>query len=132
MALQALGMVARFLLSKGTREAVVKFGRAAVDKAKKEIAKRSRTIDEKAAQAARAEGRNPLSSKGHPATQKAMQEGRSKAGRQRRLEGKPSKGTRNPPNPEQGLLEEVPLRFAKGGGIDGKAIKGLTKGSRRR
>ena len=131
MALPALGIVARLLLSKGTREAVKKYGRAAVDKAKKEIAKRSRTIDEKVAQSARAEGRKPLSSKGHPATQKAMQEGRSKAGRQRRLESERPKGTRNP-DPEQGLLEEVPLRFAKGGGIDGKAIKGLTKGSRRR
>jgi len=29
------------------------------------------------------------------------------------------------------IREEVPLKFAKGGSIDGKAIKGLTKGSRR-
>ena len=129
MALPALGMVARFLLSKGTREAVVKFGRAAVDRAKKEIAKRSRTMDDAAREANRKAGHHSLA---RPEVQRSAQESIKRNTRQRKLESERPKGTRNPPNPEQGLLEEVPLRFAKGGGIDGKAIKGLTKGSRRR
>ena len=48
MALPVLGVVARLLLSSGTREAIKKYGQAAVARARAEIAKReaaaSRTI----------------------------------------------------------------------------------------
>jgi hypothetical protein len=79
MALPALGIVARLLLSKGTREAVKKYGRAAVDKAKKELDKRNVAIDKKAAKVARAEGRTPSRIK--------EQAARHEAGKQRSREG---------------------------------------------
>jgi hypothetical protein len=48
MALPALGVAARLLASKGTREAVKKYGTKAVDEAKKQIAKRQTAIDKSA------------------------------------------------------------------------------------
>ena len=45
MALPLLGVAARFLASKGVREAVKKYGTKAVDEAKKQIAKRQAAID---------------------------------------------------------------------------------------
>ena len=48
MPLPALGVAARLLASKGTREAVKKYGTKAVDEAKKQIAKRKAAIDKSA------------------------------------------------------------------------------------
>jgi len=48
MALPILGVAARLLASKGSREAIKKYGTKAVDAAKKEIAKRSAAIDKAA------------------------------------------------------------------------------------
>ena len=48
MPLPALGVAARLLASKGTREAVKKYGTKAVDEAKKQIAKRQAAIDKSA------------------------------------------------------------------------------------
>lgn len=51
MALPVLGAAAKFLASNGTRAAVAKYGKQAVDAAKKEIAKRDSAISSSAKQA---------------------------------------------------------------------------------
>jgi hypothetical protein len=51
MPLPALGVAARLLASKGTREAVKKYGTKAIDEAKKQIAKREAAVSKSASKA---------------------------------------------------------------------------------
>ena len=50
-ALPVLGAAAKFLLANGARAATMKFGKAAVDKAKDQIKKRDSAISDKASAA---------------------------------------------------------------------------------
>mgnify|MGYP006406599593 FL=1 len=117
-----LGVVARLLLSSGSREAAKKYGQAAVTKAREELAKYQSALSRRAAAATRAEGH---SAAGQAARQEGLREG-TRRGLATRLDR--SRSGRDLPQ----IREEVPLKFAKGGSIDGKAIKGLTRGSRRK
>jgi len=126
MALPVLGVAARLLLSKGAREAIKRYGRAAVDKAKTEIAKRDRAISQRSREKLREEGINPSITRQQ--TDVGRKAGELSTGRSRQTRFDRQRAGRDFPQ----IKEEVPLKFSKGGKIDGKAIKGLTKGSRRK
>ena len=120
-----LGVVARLVLSSGARQAAKKYGQAAVTKAREELAKYQSALSRRASDATHKEGLGPaLRGPSAAARRSARQRERDALGtrldRQRSARGLPR------------IEEEIPLKFAKGGSIDGKAIKGLTKGSRRK
>ena len=122
LALPVLGAVARLVLSAGARQAAKKYGQAAIRRAEAEIVKYQSALTRKAAAATRAEGHSA-------AGQAARQEG-SRQGIRRGLETRLDRSRSGRDLPQ--IREEVPLKFAKGGSIDGKAIRGLTRGSRRK
>ena len=107
----ALGAVARLVLSKGPREAAKKYGKAAVKKVQAQIKKGSAAIDKKAwpgatKDAAALLGLGALSV--NPYKPKPFEKQR-----------------------KQKLEKQPQSKFARGGSIDGRATRGLTKGSRR-
>ena len=122
LALPVLGAVARLVLSAGARQAAKKYGQAAIRRAEAEIVKYQSALSRRAAAATRAEGH---SAAGQAARKEGLRQG-TRRGLETRLDRQRS--ARGLPRIE----EEIPLKFAKGGSIDGKAIKGLTKGSRRK
>tara|TARA_R100001244_G_C5089674_1_gene116097 strand:+ start:146 stop:538 length:393 start_codon:yes stop_codon:yes gene_type:complete len=130
MALPFLGIAARLILSSGARQAAKKYGKAAVKKAQEQINKHSAALDRKAAQATKAEGPTPSSIKYKTAQERARTQS-SREGLRTRLDRQRT-GRERIVDSEGNLIPEVPLRFATGGSIDGQAIQGLTKGSKRR
>tara|TARA_R100000306_G_C4337760_1_gene123633 strand:+ start:243 stop:626 length:384 start_codon:yes stop_codon:yes gene_type:complete len=127
MALPALGVAARLILSSGGREAAKKYGKAAVKKAQEQIKKFNEVADQKARQATIELGKTPAKAADQAARARARTQS-SREGLRTRLERQRTGRERS----EGNLIPEVPLKFATGGSIDGIAIKGLTKGSNRR
>ena len=100
MALPALGAAAKFIMANGTRAATMKFGKAAVDKAKDQIKKRESAVMEKADKA-------NIGVKKTPSPQSIRRGQDTK--RDKRVAKEEAKRTRKP------FEEEVPLKFRKGG-----------------
>ena len=100
MALPALGAAAKFIMANGTRAATMKFGKAAVDKAKDQIKKRESAVMEKADKA-------NIGVKKTPSPQ-SIRRGQDTQ-RDKRVAKEEAKRTRKP------FEEEVPLKFRKGG-----------------
>tara|TARA_R110000796_G_scaffold33626_1_gene87090 strand:+ start:733 stop:1092 length:360 start_codon:yes stop_codon:yes gene_type:complete len=119
MALPALGVVAKFVMSSGTGAAIRKYGQSAVTKAAKEIKKFDSELTKKASAKTRSEGYSGVKNK--ELEQIARRKGMDTRLNRNRA-GKDFKETKI----------EVPLKFAKGGSIDGKAVRGLTKVLRRK
>ena len=126
LAIPILGAAARLVLSAGGRQAIKKYGKVAVDKAKAEIAKRNQAIDRVAGQAARKEGLGTAPRRASRAAREEAQKQKQRNDLRVRLERQQAEGRTS------AIKDEVPLRFAKGGSIDGKATRGLTRGSRRK
>ena len=106
LALPLLGVAAKFVLANGSRVAIRKYGKKVVEKAMKQIKKRQKAIDK------RGKGEEPYQ---YTAKQRARgaEVQRTKA-LKRRLEAEKPKARFD----EEGFpLEEVPLKFSKGGRV---------------
>ena len=125
-ALPVLTATARFILAKGTREAVKKYGRAAVTKAKELIKKRDKAIDKKRRQLPPEERGLPEEFGGDfqrsPAEQRAVdiRSGVARRTRSLRTQAEGEGGEYVP-------KEEIPLKLKKGGKVRGagRAIRGV-------
>lgn len=119
MPLPALGAVAQFLASNGARAAAVKFGKKAVEAAKKELSDRDKTVSDMAdkANVGVTRTRSPQSIRRQQDTM-----------RDKRV-AKQETEARAPRSPK----EEMPLKFKKGGKVRGAGIerKGLRKAKMR-
>ena len=120
-----LGAAARLILSSGAREAAKKYGRIAIEKAKEQIRKHDSALTKRASDAARKEGLATAPRRAGRSAREAAESQRQRDMLRTRLDRQ--RAERDLPQ----IREGDPLKFAKGGSIDGKAIKGLTKGSRR-
>ena len=114
MPLPALGAVAQFLASNGARAAAVKFGKKAVEAAKKELSDRDKVVSGMAdkANVGVTRTRSPQSIRRQQDTMRDKRVAKAEA-------------KRAPKQPK----EEVPLQFNKGGKVRGAGIerKGLRK-----
>jgi len=118
MPLPALGAVAQFLASNGARAAAAKFGKKAVEAAKKELSDRDKAVGSMADKA-------NIGVKKVPSPQSIRRQ--QDTVRDKRVAKEEAKRTRKP------FEEEVPLKFKKGGKIRGAGIerKGLRKAKMR-
>ncbi len=107
MPLPALGAVAQFLASNGARAAAVKFGKKAVEAAKKELSDRDKTVSDMADKA-------NIGVKKVPSPQSIRRGQDTK--RDKRVAKEEAK--RAPRSPR----EEMPLKFKKGGKVRGAGI----------
>jgi hypothetical protein len=107
MALPILGAVAQFLASNGARAAAVKFGKKAVDAAKKEINKRDSAIMEKADRANTGIKKTP--------SPQSIRRGQDTSRNKRVAKEERARAPRPP-------REEMPLKFKKGGKVRGAGI----------
>ena len=118
MPLPALGAAAKFIMANGARAATMKFGKAAVDKAKDQIAKRESAVSQMAdkANVGVKRTRSPQSIRRGQDTSRDKRVAKQEA-------------ARAPKSPK----EEVPLKFKKGGKVRGAGIerKGLRKAKMR-
>jgi len=118
MPLPALGAVAQFLASNGARAAAVKFGKKAVEAAKKELSDRDKAVSGMAdkANVGVTRTRSPQSIRRQQDTVRDKRVAKTEARR-----------TRKP------FEEEMPLKFKKGGKVRGAGIerKGLRKAKMR-
>ena len=119
MALPALGAVAQFLASNGARAAAVKFGKKAVEAAKKELSDREKSVStmvEKANEGVK-KTRSPQSIRRQQDTVRDKRVTRQET------------EARAPRSPK----EEMPVKFKKGGKVRGAGIerKGLRKAKMR-
>ena len=107
MPLPALGAVAQFLASNGARAAAVKFGKKAVEAAKKELSTRDKAVSDMAdkANAGVTRTRSPQSIRRGQDTVRDKRVAKAEA-------------KRAPKQPK----EEVPLQFNKGGKVRGAGI----------
>ena len=107
-ALPVLGAAAKFLMANGTRAATMKFGKAAVDKAKDQIKKRDSAITDKAGKANIGVKRTQK-----PESTRRMQDTKrdKRVAKQERISDR-SDALRPP-------KDEMPLKF-KGGGMKSK------------
>ena len=113
MALPVLGLIAKFIVANGTRAATRKYGAKAIEKAAKQVKARQKAIDAKTL------GKSPRPSK---ASQARSAETNKVKARNRRLE-KEMKG-RERFDMDGDPLDEVPLKFSKGGGVRARLSKG--------
>jgi len=117
VALPVLGAAAKFLMANGARAATMKFGKAAVDKAKDQIKKRDSAISDKAGTANIGVKRTQKPE----STRKMQDTKRDKKMAKEEIAGRSGKSDLlRPPK------DEAPLRFKKGG-MKMKA-KGMAKG----
>ena len=111
MPFPVLGAAAKFIMANGARAAAGKFSRAAIDKAKKEIAKRDTAIGNKASEA-----NMGVKKPQKPEITRKIQDTKRDV-RVAKQEPAPSKSDAlRPPK------EEVPLKFRKGGKVRGVGI----------
>ena len=116
MPLPALGAIAQFVVANGGRAGIRKYGAKAVEKARKQIKARQKAIDKRVADK-KAKGEIPMREKTPLQTQKGR-ETRLKTEREKRMKKSSSRVD------EEGFpIEEVPLKFSKGGRV-GKAHGG--------
>ena len=115
-ALPLLGAIAQFVVANGGRAGIRKYGAKAVEKARKQIKARQKAIDKRVADK-KAKGEIPMREKTPLQTQKGR-ETRLKTEREKRMKKSSSRVD------EEGFpIEEVPLKFSKGGRV-GKAHGG--------
>ena len=100
MPLPALGAAAKFIMANGTRAATMKFGKAAVDKAKDQIKKRESAVMKKTDEA-----NIGVKKESSPQSIRRGQDTK----RNKRVAKEEAKRTRKP------FEEEVPLKFRRGG-----------------
>ena len=120
MPLPALGIIAKFVVANGGRSAIRKYGKKAVEKATKQIKARQKTIDKRVADK-KAIDKMFGKKKGetYPSKFSAKQRARGAEVQRtkalkRRLEAEKPKSRFD----EEGFpLEEVPLKFSKGGRV---------------
>ena len=117
-ALPVLGAAAKFLMSNGARAATMKFGKAAVDKAKDQIKKRDAAIGDKASKANIGVKRTQK-----PESTRKMQDTKrdKKMAKEETARRSGKSDLLRPPK------DEAPLRFKKGGTMKKKS-KGYAKG----
>ena len=116
MPLPALGAIAQFVVANGGRAGIRKYGAKAVEKARKQIKASQKAIDKRVADK-KAKGEIPMREKTPLQTQKGR-ETRLKTEREKRMKKSSSRVD------EEGFpIEEVPLKFSKGGRV-GKAHGG--------
>ena len=117
-ALPVLGAAAKFLMSNGARAATMKFGKAAVDKAKDQIKKRDAAIGDKASKANIGVKRTQK-----PESTRKMQDTKrdTKMAKEETARRSEKSDLLRPPK------DEAPLRFKKGGTMKKKS-KGYAKG----
>ena len=109
-ALPVLGAIAEFIVANGGRMAIRKYGKKAVEKATKKIKARQKAIDKRVSDK-KAKGEIPMREKTPLQTQKGR-ETRLKTERDKRMKKSPSRVD------EEGFpLDEVPLKFSKGGRV---------------
>ena len=105
MALPVLGAVAKFLAANGTRSAIKKYGKQAVELAKKELSKRDKAVGDMASKA----------NVGVKRTRSPQSIRRGQHTRRDNLMAR-EEAARAPKSPR----EEVPLKFEKGGKVKKK------------
>jgi len=117
-ALPVLGAAAKFLMANGARAATMKFGKAAVDKAKDQIKKRDAAIGDKASKANIGVKRTQK-----PESTRKMQDTKrdTKMAKEETARRSEKSDLLRPPK------DEAPLRFKKGGTMKKKS-KGYAKG----
>ena len=109
-ALPLLGAIAQFVVANGGRAGIRKYGAKAVEKARKQIKARQKAIDKRVADK-KAKGEIPMREKTPLQTQKGR-ETRLKTEREKRMKKSSSRVD------EEGFpIEEVPLKFSKGGRV---------------
>ena len=114
MALPILGIIAKFIVANGTRAATRKYGAKAIEKAAKQVKARQKAID-KNVQKAKNKGDIPQREKTPLQTQKA---------RETQLTNARNKRIKNRVNDGEFPMEEVPLKFSKGGDVRTRLSKG--------
>ena len=120
MPLPALGIIAQFVVANGGRAAIRKYGKKAVEKATKKIKARQKTIDKRVADK-KASDKMFGKKKGETYPSKFTAKERARGAEvqrtkalKRRLEAEKPKSRFD----EEGFpLEEVPLKFSKGGRV---------------
>ena len=120
MPLPALGAIAQFVVANGGRAAIRKYGKKAVEKATKKIKARQKTIDKRVADK-KASDKMFGKKKGETYPSKFTAKERARGAEvqrtkalKRRLEAEKPKSRFD----EEGFpLEEVPLKFSKGGRV---------------
>jgi len=112
MALPVLGLVAKYIVANGMRAATRKYGAKAIEKAAKQVKARQKAIDSKTL------GKSSQPSKGSQA--RSAETNKVKA-RNRRLE---KERGRERFDMDGDPLDEVPLKFSKGGGVRARLSKG--------
>ena len=108
MPLPALGAVAQFLASNGARAAAAKFGKKAVEAAKKELSDRDKTVSDMADKA-------NIGVKKVPSPQSIRRGQDTKRDKRVAKEEAEARAPRSP-------KEEMPLKFKKGGKVRGAGI----------
>ena len=122
MALPVLGLVAKFIIANGTRAAAKKYGPKAIEKATKQIKARNKAINKNV---------DKLKQKGDDYPPRFTAKERARGAEvqrakalERRLKAEQPKSRFD----EEGLpLDEVPLKFSKGGGVYGSRKKAMVK-----
>ena len=113
MGLPLLGVIAKFILANGTRAATRKYGAKAIEKAAKQVKARKTAID-KNVQKAKNKGDIPQREKTPLQTQKS---------RETRLTNERNKRIPNRVKDGEFPVDEVPLKFSKGGVVRARLSK---------
>ena len=115
MALPALGVAARLILSSGARQAAKKYGKAAIKKAQEQIKKFNEVADQKARRATIELGKTPSKAADQAARARAKTQ-RTREGLRTRLDNrKRSSGIEKMVDKDGNLIPEAALKFSKGG-----------------
>jgi len=125
MALPALGVAARLILSSGARQAAKKYGKAAIKKAQEQIKKFNEVADQKARRATIELGKTPSKAADQAARARAKTQ-RTREGLRTRLDNrKRSSGIEKMVDKDGNLIPEAALKFSKGGVVRHKNISEL-------
>ena len=125
MALPALGVAARLILSSGARQAAKKYGKAAIKKAQEQIKKFNEVADQKARRATIELGKTPSKAADQAARARAKTQ-RTREGLRTRLDNrKRSSGIEKMVDKDANLIPEAALKFSKGGVVRLKNISEL-------
>ena len=125
MALPALGVVARLILSSGARQAAKKYGKAAIKKAQEQIKKFNEVADQKARRATIELGKTPSKAADKAARARAETQ-RTREGLDTRLyRQRTSRGIEKMVDKDGNLIPEATLKFSKGGVVHYKDISEL-------
>ena len=121
IALPAIGAAAKFIMANGTRAAAGKFSKAAIDKAKKEIAKRDAAISKKASEA-----NMGVKKTQKPEVTRKIQDTKRDARVAKQERGSGKSDALRPPK------DEMPLKFGGGGMKSKMSTKGGMAGGKKK